>query len=252
MDFLAPLLQLSQWQIIATLIVAVLIGISKTGIGAVSLLTIPIMASAYGGRESTGLILSILLIADMFAVKAYAQHGRWDEIKKLLPSALFGLAVASVVGKYVNDQQFKYLIAGIIILCLVFMVWQEIKGGQIKVPKSQWFVLMIGALSGFATMIGNAAGPIFAIYLLALGLNKKNYMGTTAWFFLIINLTKLPLQIFVWKNINLGTAMVALATLPAIFIGTRIGLWVIKALPEKAFRYIILGMTALVAIRLFF
>ncbi len=252
MDILAPLQQLSQWQIVATLIVAVLIGISKTGIGAVSLLTIPIMASAYGGRQSTGLILSILLIADLFAVKAYAQHGRWDEIRKLLPSALVGLAIASVVGKYVNDQQFKYLIAGMIIICLIFMVWQEIKGGQIKVPKSYWFVFLIGALSGFATMIGNAAGPIFAIYLLALGLNKKNYMGTTAWFFLIINLTKLPLQIFVWKNINWDTVIIALMTLPAIFIGTRVGLWVIKVLPEKAFRYVILAMTAIVAVRLFF
>ena len=101
-------------------------------------------------------------------------------------------------------------------------------------------------------MIGNAAGPIFAIYLLAIRLNKQNYLGTTAWFFLMINLLKLPLQVFVWHNINWSTALLALSALPVIFIGTRIGIYVIKKLPEKAFRYLVIGMTALVAARMFF
>jgi len=51
-------------------------------------------------------------------------------------------------------------------------------------------------LSGFASMIGNAAGPIFAIYLLALGFTKNNFIGANSWFFFMINLIKLPLQIF--------------------------------------------------------
>ncbi len=252
MDIPGVFQALSQWQILAGLIVAVMIGIGKTGIGGIVLLAIPILASAFGAIESTGLMLAMFLIGDLFAVKAYARHGQWSEIRKLLPPALAGLALGSLVGRYINDQQFKYLVAGIVLVCLLAMVWQEAKGDRLKVPDARWFVILIGVLSGFATMIGNAAGPIFAIYLLAIRLSKQNYLGTSAWFFLIINLVKLPLQIFVWHNITWTTALFAVAALPAIFIGTRIGIWVIRKLPEKAFRYMVIAMTAVVAVRMFF
>lgn len=252
MDPLQVLSSLSPWQITAGLIVAIFIGIGKTGISGIVLLAIPILASAFGAIESTGLMLAMFLIGDLFAVKAYSRHGRWDEIRKLLPPALAGLVLGSFIGRFINDQQFKYLIAGIVLICLVAMIWQEVKGDQLKVPDARWFVILIGVLSGFATMIGNAAGPIFAIYLLAIRLNKQNFLGTTAWFFLIINLTKLPLQIFVWHNITLTTALLAVLSLPAIFLGTRIGIWVIRKLPEKAFRYLVIAMTAIVAARMFF
>ena len=252
MDFLSVFQNLTHWQIIAGLIVAVIIGIGKTGIGGIVLLAIPILASAFGAIESTGLMLTMFLIGDVFAVRAYARHGKWEEIRKLLPPALAGLALGSLVGRFINDQQFKYLIASIVLACLVAMVWQEVKGDQIKVPQARWFAILIGVLSGFATMIGNAAGPIFAIYLLAIRLNKQNYLGTTAWFFLMINLLKLPLQVFVWHNITWSTAILAIAALPVIFIGTRIGIWVIRKLPEKAFRYLVIAMTAVVAARMFF
>jgi len=252
MEILQQLSHLTSMQILAGLVVAVIIGIGKTGISGIVLLAIPILASAFGAIESTGLMLSLFLLGDVFAVKAYARHGKWDEIRKLLPPALAGLAVGSLVGRFINDLQFKYLIASIVLVCLVAMVWQEYKRGQLKVPDAPWFVVLIGVLSGFATMIGNAAGPIFAIYLLAIRLNKQNYIGTTAWFFLIINLVKLPLQIFVWHNITWTTAALAIAALPAIFLGTRIGIWVIRKLPEKTFRYLVITMTVVVAIRMFF
>jgi uncharacterized membrane protein YfcA len=252
MNALAVFQSLTPWQIAAGLIVAIIIGIGKTGISGIVLLAIPILASAFGAIESTGLMLAMFLIGDLFAVQAYARHGNWQEIRKLLPPALVGLVIGSIVGRFINDQQFKYLIASIVLLCLIAMIWQEGKGDQFQVPDRPWFVILVGVLSGFATMIGNAAGPIFAIYLLAIRLNKQSYLGTTAWFFLIINLTKLPLQIFVWHNMTAGTALLAIAALPAIFLGTRIGIWIIRRLPEKTFRYLIIAMTALVAARMFF
>lgn len=252
MEILSVFQNLNFWQIIAGLLVAIMIGIGKTGISGVVLLAIPILASAFGAIQSTGLMLAMFLIGDVFAVKAYSRHGRWDEIRKLLPPALAGLAIGSVVGRYINDQQFRNLIASIILVCLAAMILQELKGDRLKVPDSRWFVILIGVLSGFATMIGNAAGPIFAIYLLAIRLNKQNYLGTTAWFFLIINLIKLPMQIFVWHNISMTTVILAVSALPAIFIGTRIGIWVIRKLPEKTFRYMVIVMTAVVAVRMFF
>lgn len=252
MEILLNYQTLSSWQIIAGIISAIIVGIARTGVSGMLLLAIPIMASAFGGIQSTGIMLLMMNFGDLMAVKVYSKHAKWDEIKKLLPSALVGLALGGIVGKYINEQQFKILIGGIVLLCLVFLLWQEIKGDQIRVPDRIWFVILFGILSGFATMIGNAAGPLFAIYLLAIRLNKQNYMGTTVWFFMIINLIKLPLQIFIWHNITLVTLSLAIIALPAIFLGTRIGVWIVKVLPEKSFRYLVIGITAIVALRMFF
>ena len=248
MDIFNTVFQLSAWQIIACMAVAVLVGLSKTGFSAVGLFAVPILTSAFGGIASTGLMLSMLIIGDLFAVKAFSKQGRWDEILKLLPPTLGGMAIGLVVGSLINDQQFKIVIASIIILCSLIMVWMELKGGKIKVPKNILFIILAGVLSGFATMIGNAAGPIFAIYLLAIGLNKDHYLGTMAWFFLIVNLIKVPLQVFVWHNINLSTVILALITIPGIYVGARLGVSLIKKFPEKLFRYLIIGMAVSVSI----
>ncbi len=242
---------LSMWQIIAGIISAIIVGIARTGVSGMLLLAVPIMAGAFGGIQSTGLMLLMMNFGDLMAIKVYNKHVRWDEIKKLLPPALLGLLLGGIVGKYINNQQFKMLIGCIVLLSLVFLVWQEIKGDKIRVPNNIWFVIFFGILSGFSTMIGNAAGPLFAIYLLAIRLNKQNYMGTTVWFFMILNLIKLPLQIFVWNNINWETLILTIAALPAVYFGTKIGVWIVKKLPERSFRYLVIGITAIVAVRMF-
>ena len=99
-------------------------------------------------------------------------------------------------------------------------------------------------------MIGNAAGPIFSIYLLALGFKKNNFMGTNAWFFFIINFIKLPLQIFVWNNMGISSLATTILMLPLITIGAILGFFTLKKINEKYFRYIVILMTAIAALRL--
>jgi uncharacterized membrane protein YfcA len=131
------------------------------------------------------------------------------------------------------------------------LVYTEIKGKNIKLPGEAWFYALVGVLSGFASMIGNAAGPIFGIYLLALGFKKNNFIGTNAWFFFIINLTKLPLQIFVWHNIGIRSIAIAIVVLPLITLGAILGYYLLKKINEKVFRYIVIVVTAIAALKLF-
>ena len=126
----------------------------------------------------------------------------------------------------------------------------EKKGENLKVPKGAWFYAVMGVLSGFTTMIGNAAGAIFSVYLLAMGFNKNGFMGTTVWFFFIVNFSKLPLQIFFWHNISWQTLGITLGMLPAIAAGALLGAVVIKKVNEKQFRILIIVMTAAAAVRL--
>ncbi|MEL6358138.1 MAG: TSUP family transporter, partial [Bacteroidota bacterium] len=96
----------------------------------------------------------------------------------------------------------------------------------------------------------NAAGPIMAVYLLSLRLPKNSFIGTAAYFFLLINLFKVPFHILSWKTITLETLTLNLWALPVILVGFWLGVRIVKRIPEQAFRYFVMIMTGLVAIKL--
>ena len=257
-SILASMIDLTQslgvelWQLGLVFASAVLIGFSKTGIGGSLMIAIPFMATAFGGRVSTGIILPMLIFADFMAVKQYHRYADWPGIRRLLPWTVTGLLLGVLVGNLINDRQFTLLIASSILVCLVILVVLELKSSKFSVPDQTWFFALIGLVAGFTTMIGNVAGPIFAVYLLARRYEKQTFLGTTAWFFMIINLIKLPLQIFFWGNVTLQTAVISVVMIPAIFIGAVLGVAVIKRIPEKPFRWVVIGMTAVSIVRLFF
>lgn len=238
-----------QW--ITVIMTALLVGFSKTGIGGVTMFVIPVLASAFGGKDSTGILLPMLLVGDIFAIWYYRKSVEWKNVVKPLPWAFVGLMIGVIVGIYINDHVFVLLIGMLVILCLCVLVYTEFKGKNFTVPNNAWFYISIGILSGFASMIGNAAGPIFSIYLLALGFKKNNFMGTNAWFFFIINFTKMPLQIFLWHNIGIRSLSITITMLPVITIGAVVGYLVLKKIKDKYFRYLVIAMTAMASIRLF-
>lgn len=242
-------LSLIQW--VWIIAAGFLIGFSKTGISSFMMPVIPIIAEVYGGKASTGIILPMLIVGDAFALYYYKRHADWSKIKKLLLWTLTGLIMGLLVGNYINDKQFKTFIALSVLLCLIVLIYTERKGDNLKVPSGVWFYALTGMLAGFTSMIGNAAGPIFSVYLLAMGFKKNGFMGTTAWFFFIMNVTKVPLQILVWHNITFKTILLNLTLVPAIAIGALLGALVIKKLNEKVFKSLILIMTAIAAVRLF-
>jgi uncharacterized membrane protein YfcA len=137
-----------------------------------------------------------------------------------------------------------------VIVGIVILIWRDIRSGKMKIPESMWFAAGLGLLGGFATMIGNAAGPVMALYLLSMRLPKNLFIGTGAWFFFIINLSKVPLHIWSWKTISTETLLLDVAMIPAIASGAFLGIWVVKLLPEKVFRIIVIATTLLSALLL--
>jgi uncharacterized protein len=251
MDSFIQIIDLDWMQWITVIMAAFLVGFSKTGIGGVMMFAIPVLASTFGGKDSTGILLPMLLVGDIFAIWYYRKSVEWKNVIRPLPWALVGLVIGVIVGIYINDHVFVLLIGMLVILCLSVLVYTEIKGKNFTVPNDAWFYITIGILSGFASMIGNAAGPIFSIYLLALGFKKNNFMGTNAWFFFIINLTKMPLQIFLWHNIGIRSLSITITMIPVITIGAVIGYLVLKKIKDQYFRYLVIAMTTIAAIRLF-
>lgn len=243
-------LSISDW--FWLLLSAAMIGSAKAGIKGMGMLAIPIMATVFGGKVSAGLVLPMLSMADLLAVRYYNRDADWSYIWKLLPAAALGVLLGVWVGYYIDDDTFKVLMGIIVIGSLALMLIQEKRGLPPAITQSYVFGAIFGLLGGFSTMIGNAAGPIMSVYLLAVLLPKNSFIGTGAWFFLIINLFKFPFHIFIWKTITWESFTLDLLTLPAIVLGVWIGIKVIKFIPEKEFRYFVIVMTLIAAVRLFY
>ncbi|HLS96410.1 hypothetical protein BC792_1276 [Sphingobacterium allocomposti] len=231
---------------------AMLIGMSKTGIQNVGTLAVPLFAFLFGARYSTGIVLILLCFADLIAVVYYRKAFLWMEVKKLLPASLAGLGIGLFLGGSVNDQVFKVLIGVCIIVGMGIMLWLEraSKDVQDRLVGNRWYAPIFGLILGFSTMIGNAAGPALSVYMLSKRLPKISFAATSAWFIMILNLTKIPLQGLVWNNLSWAGLYLNLIALPFILVGGIIGIKIIKVLPEKGFRILIMILVLLSALLL--
>ena len=239
------------WQWAVWIVMGLFIGLSKTGFLAITSVTIPLIALIFGAKESTGLILPLLCFADIMAVLYYHRHADWKCILKLLPWSLAGFAVALLVERLVPVQAFKYLIGGSIFAGLIVMIWTDRRSKDKPPPSYWWFSALFGIVGGFASMVGNVAGPIMAVFLLSMRLPKNSFVGTSAWFFIIINYLKLPIMIFFWKNITVKTLLFDLTLVPVIIFGAVLGIFLIKKTPESVYRKTIMILTFISTLFLF-
>lgn len=223
-------------------------------------MVVPIMAAIFGGRLSVGATLPMLIFADCFAVAFYHAHAQWDQIKKLLPWVVLGILVGTVTLKVLGDMHTKKDILNPVIgwIVLVMLMLSLLRGrlGDRLMPTSREGVVATGAVAGFTTMVSNAAGPVMQIYLASTGMAKNQLMGTSAWYFFILNVAKMPLLLLLtWDNpreplLTGDTLLFNLATVPLILIGALSGKKLLPVIPQKVFTNTILVLSAAAAVRL--
>ena len=223
-------------------LVAVFIGMSKTGIHGAGMMAVPFLALIFGGQLSSGILLPILCLADVFGVWYYHRHASWYHLKKLFPWAAVGTVLGTIVGGAIDDETFKLVMGIIIVISVAIMIWLE-RGRREKVPDNRWFASLTGVAGGFTSMIGNLATSVVAIYFLTMRLPKNAFIGTTAWFFLVINWFKVPFHILSWKTITWNTFLLDLVTLPFIGVGAFLGIAIVKRIRDRAYRWFIIAMT---------
>ncbi|AEF81303.1 sulfite exporter TauE/SafE family protein [Leadbettera azotonutricia] len=239
------------WKWAAWIVLGLCIGLSKAGFTGITAIIFPIIAIIFGAKASTGLNLPLLCFADVLAVIYYNRHTEWKYIIKLLPWTLAGFGLALWVDTLVPVQAFKYLMGGCILAGLIVMIWNDRRGKDAPAPSSWWFSALFGIAGGFSTTIGNIAGPIMSVFLLSMQLPKNSFVGTSAWFFLIVNYIKLPVQVFLWKNITLDVLALDLTLIPFILIGGIVGVVSIKKISESLYRKVIVVLTLVSTIFLF-
>ncbi len=232
------------------LLAAAGIGVSKSGFAGVSMLHVIIFAMVFGAKQSTGVLLPMLVIGDILAIRFYGKQVQWPQVRRLLPPALVGVLIGTLFMGRLDEQAFKPMV-GLIILTLtaiqVVRIWRPKWFDHM--PHQKWFAWSLGLLAGITTMLANAAGPIVALYLLAVALPKLELVGTSAWFFLVINVFKLPfsygLGLIQWQSLVIDALFS-----PGILLGMLLGNWMVRRIPQKAFDSLLLAFTGFAALRL--
>lgn len=241
-------LSVLQW--LAVALATFILGISKSGIKGIGIIIILILAFVFGEKESTGVLLPMLVCADILAVIYYNRHAQWHYIIKLLPFMVVGVLVGVWIGNDISEALFKRIMAIIIILSVVIMVYTENR--KTSIPNNKLFARSFGFLAGFASMIGNLAGPIANVYFLAIRLPKNEFIGTIAWLFFILNVFKIPFHVFVWKTITIETIVLNSVMVPTVVLGFLVGAYAVKLISNVNYRRFILIVTALGGVILLF
>ena len=241
-----------QWALVC--LGAFLIGFSKTGIAGLGILAIAIFASVLPARASVGAVLIALLAADVVAVSAYRRDASWQHLLRLFPWAALGVVIGALAIGRIPDAGVRRMIGGILLVLIVFYLLRQyasrdVEGELIPFTRHPWLIGVTGVLAGFTTMVANASGPIMVLYLLALRLPKVAFIGTAAWFFLFLNLFKLPFSAGLGL-INANSLTVGLRLVPFAVAGALLGKPLLRHVNQKLFEQLALGLTILAALRL--
>lgn len=230
---------------------AFVLGLSKSGIKGISIIIVALMVFVFGAKASTGILLPMLLVGDIFAVIYYNRHAQRKYLFRLLPFMMVGVLLGTWIGENLSEEVFRRSMAIVIFISVAVMFWWDQRKSK-QVPKHIAFAGIMGLTAGFTTMVGNLAGSFANIFFLAMQLPKNAFIGTTAWLFLIINLFKVPFHVFSWGTITWETLKVDAVLVLPILLGLFVGIKILKKVNDKLFRKFILVMTAIGAIVIYF
>ncbi|GAA3745540.1 sulfite exporter TauE/SafE family protein [Streptomyces tremellae] len=230
-------LGLSVWAFLALAAATVLVGFSKTAVSGANTISLAVFAALLPARASTGVLLPLLAAGDVIAVLSYRRHAHWPTLLRLFPAVAAGVLVGTAFLVWADDTAVRTSIGAILLLMAAVTVWRrratarpaprppadgvpepaarEAGGARLRAGS-------YGVLGGFTTMVANAGGPVMSLYLLSAGFAKWRFLGTAAWFFLVVNVSKLPFSAalgLVDGHSLLLDAALAVFVLPGAYLG---------------------------------
>ena len=229
-----------------------MVGISKAGITGLGLLSIALFAHVFpSSKQASGLILPLLIFGDFVAVLSYRTHTQWRYLWKLLPWTVVGIVLGYFALGHISDRTARYMIGVIIVSLCVLGFWRRYLAVQSQESEAWHWALAaaLGIAAGFITLVANAAGPLMAIYLVAMRLPKMQFVGTVAVFFMVLNLFKVPFMVDLGL-ITVQSFKFNLILAPAVFLGALAGRWILIRINQRLFEDLVLALSAIAGILL--
>lgn len=218
-----------------------LVGFSKTAIGGLAVGAVAIFATVLPAKASTGAVLLVLIVGDLVATTAYRRDADWALVRRLLPAVLPGLILGTLFLHIVSDEVLRRSIGVVLVVLLLLQLWVRTRGRAAVEsahvhPAAAWTA---GGAAGFATMTANAAGAVMTLFLSAAGVDKRRFVGTNAWFFLVVNLVKVPFSVGLGL-VSTTDVLRAVALAPAVVAGGLLGRWTLARISQARFEVLVL------------
>ncbi|WP_329268249.1 sulfite exporter TauE/SafE family protein [Streptomyces sp. NBC_01451] len=247
---------MTHWEFAALAAAAVLVGFSKTAVSGANTVSLAIFAAVLPARESTGVLLPILIAGDVLAVLTYRRHAHWPTLWRLFPAVAVGVVVGTVFLLWADDEVVRTSIGAILLFMAGVTVWRRRRAeaeasesvseddepAAVSTPAGRLKARSYGVLGGFTTMVANAGGPVMSMYLLSAGFRKLGFLGTSAFFFLIVNVSKVPfsagLGLIDGHSLLLDAALV-LFVVPGAFLGK----WAVSRINQRLFEQLVIAAT---------
>lgn len=243
---------ISGWEFAALAAAALLVGFSKTAVSGANTVSLAIFAAVLPARASTGVLLPILIVGDVLAVLTYRRHAHWPTLWRLFPAVAAGVVIGTLFLVWADDAVVRTSIGAILLFMAGVTLWRrrkaEAAAGADDEPDSvttrsgRAKARSYGVLGGFTTMVANAGGPVMSMYLLSAGFRKLGFLGTSAFFFLIVNVTKVPFS--VGLGLIDGHSLLLDAALAAFVVpGALIGKWAVNRINQRLFEQLVIAAT---------
>lgn len=249
------LTHISPWGFAALAAAALLVGFSKTAVSGANTVSLAVFAAVLPARASTGVLLPILIAGDVLAVLTYRRHAHWPTLWRLFPAVAVGVVLGTGFLVWAGDGIVRVSIGAILLMMAAVTVWRRrttaresdpeavtTRGGRVKARS-------YGVLGGFTTMVANAGGPVVSLYLLSAGFRKLGFLGTSAFFFLIVNVSKVPFS----AGLGLidGSSLLLDAALVVFVIpGALLGKWAVHRINQRLFERLVIAATVVGGIQL--
>ncbi|GAB3599139.1 sulfite exporter TauE/SafE family protein [Kineococcus gypseus] len=249
-------MDLSTPELVLLVVAALVVGFAKTAIGGAGTLAVAAFAAVLPAKESTGAILPLLIVGDLFAVAAYRRHADWALLLRLLPSVLLGVLLGVWFVDVVDDTLMRRSIGAVLVLLVATHLLRRYRlhrAGTDALPASparrRLLAAALGLLAGFCTMVANAGGTPMSIYLFTMGLGVMSFLGTGAWFFFLLNLIKLPFSAGLGL-VSAESLRLDLLLVPAVVVGALLGRWLVRRMDRDLFENVVLGASGLSGLNL--
>jgi uncharacterized membrane protein YfcA len=237
---------LAGWQWALGAACALMIGLAKTGVPGLAALTVPLMVFTVGdSRYSAAWTAPLLIVGDVFAVWYWRRHAEARELFSLVPWVAAGMLLGGAALR-IDDAMLRRVLGGLV-LTMVLLTWLQRRRPTAlqRGPAS-----IYGIVAGFATTIANAAGPVMTSYLLLKRMPKERLVATGAWFFLTVNLSKLPIYA-ASDRLSAASLTYDAVMAPLVVIGALGGFGLLRRIPQRVFETVTLGLASVSALLLF-
>lgn len=237
----------------ALLIVGVcvfLYGLSKTAMPVAGVVAGTVLAAVLGPAQASGFVVPLLILGDLFALATYRSHANWSIIWRVLPGVLVGFVITALMFAFLPQEVLARIIGVLILIALVLELQRQGRQRQGTLPEphddSRVVTGMYGALAGMTTMGANAGGTAMSIYLIRMRVPMLAFMGTSAWFFFILNLAKVPFALGLGL-LTTPSLLFDLWFVPVLVLGALAGILVFRRMTAEWFTRIALGLSGLAA-----